>query len=446
MNTPLARRTLLAYSLTDLPVMLSLFPVLVFVPRFYSSELAIPVALVGTVMLVVRLMDVVTDPLMGWISDHSRTRFGRRKPWVALAAPILMVSIYQLFLPPPDAGWEHLLVWSALLSIGTTMMLIPYYAWGAELSTDYNERSRIAGARAMAGVIGSLLAQVVPALALFFFAIGGSESVLRIVGITMLILTPLCVIITLLGTPEPPSTRPSTLPMLPGLKLMARNQAFRLLVLSFSLGQIGLTITTPLYLFFVADWLHAEDRAIYMLTLFYLCNLLSIPGWVALARRVGKHRSYLTAFVLIAIAHPCYLLLGEGQFWEMIPITILSGAAAGGFSQSMPNAMKADVIDLDTLESGENRAALFFSAWSFAQKLMGSFGNAIAMYGLAFIGYNAALGSANDPDALFGLRAMFSSLPAVFFLAGAITVWRYPITEARHQEIRTALADRALRS
>lgn len=422
--------------------MMSLFPVMVFIPRYYSSDLAVPVAVVGTVMLVVRVMDVITDPLMGWISDHTRSRFGRRKPWVALSTPILMLSIYQLFLPPEGAGWIHLLIWSALLSIGTTMMLIPYYAWGAELSPDYNERSRISGARAMAGVVGQFIAQAVPAGALFFFAIGGSDAVLTIVGVTMLVLMPLCVMVTLAGAPEPRSTQTTRVPLLPGLKLMWRNGPFKLLVVSFMLGHVGLAITTPLYLFFVADWLGAEDKAIYMLTMFYLSNLASIPVWVWLSKRIGKHRAYITAFLMIACAHPCYLLLGEGQFWYMLPITVFTGIAAGGFSQSMPNAMKADVIDLDAVESGENRAAQYFSAWSFAQKAMGSVGNSIAMFGLALWGYNAALGSGNGESEMFGLRFLFSTFPTIFFIAGALVVWKYPITEARHAEIRAQLMEK----
>jgi Na+/melibiose symporter-like transporter len=103
--------------------------------------------------------------------------------------------------------------------------------------------------------------------------------------------------------------------------------------------------------------------------------------------------------------------------------------------------MKADVVDLDTLNSGENRAALFFSAWSFAQKATSSIGGAIALYGLALFGFVA--GGDNGPDELFGVRFLFSTFPSIFFLAGAAIVWKYPITEERHAEIRAELETRA---
>ncbi len=435
----LKKSTLFYYSLTDLPVAMSIFPVIVFVPRFYASDVGVPLAMVGVIMIVVRVFDVLTDPLMGYVSDHTTSRYGRRRPWILASTPIMMLAIFQLFLPPDDAGASHMLIWSMVLSIATTMMLIPYYAWGAELSTDYNERSRITGGRAMAGVMGSLTAQLVPAAALIFFGIGGSAAVLEIVGITMLIVMPVCVVLTLTRTPEAQVEVRSTVPVLQGLKIMWDNRPFKMLVVAFMIGSIGLNVTTPLYIFFIADVLGAEDQAIFMLTFFYLSSFVAVPFWVWFSRRVSKHRAYIASFVIIACAHPFYLLLGPGDFWFMLPITVATGFAAGGFSQSLPNSMKADVIDLDTLASGENRAALFFSSWSFAQKATSSVGAAIAMFGLALFGFDAAPGANNGPDELFGLRFLFSTFPSIFFLLGAAVIWKYPITELRHAEIRAQI-------
>jgi GPH family glycoside/pentoside/hexuronide:cation symporter len=438
----LSKATLFSYSLADLPVAMSMFPVIVFIPRFYSADLGVPLVWVGTILIIQRLFDVVTDPLMGIVSDRTRSRFGRRRPWVAASTPILMLAVYQLFMPPEGAGGWHLLVWGMVLSIGTTMILIPYYAWGAELSADYHERSRVTGARAMFHVVGSFSAQAVPAVGLLVFGLGGTDFVLTAVATTMLVLMPLCVMITVWRTPEPEVEIQSQVPIIAGLKLMVGNKPFLRLVMAFMIGSIGLNITTPLYAFFVADVLGSEDQTIYMLSFFYLTSLFAVPFWVWLAGRIGKHRAYICSFFLLAMAHPFYLLLGTGDFWRMLPITIATGFAAGGFSQALPNSMKADVIDLDELESGENRAGLFFAAWSFAQKATATVGAGIAMFGLSLFGYDAELGDANGPDELFGLRFLFSTFPSLFFLLGAAIVWKYPITEARHREIRAQIERR----
>ena len=438
----LKKSTLFYYSLADLPIAMSLFPVAVFIPRFWTSDMGVPLVTLASIGIAVRIFDVITDPLMGYISDHPRSRFGRRKPWIFLATPIMMLSVYMLFIPPEGAGTVHYAISSVGLSIAITMMLIPYYAWGAELSTDYNERSRITGGRAMAGIAGSLSAQLVPGAALLFFGIGGSNQVLMLVGTTMLVLMPICISFCLRKVPEPQTFQKSVVPVLAGLKLMWQNRPFKQLVLAFMIGSIGLSITTPLYLFFIADVLNAEDKAIYMLTFFFLSSFAAVPFWVWLSGRIGKHRAYLAAFFLLAFAHPLYLLLGEGDFWWMLPITILTGFAGGGFSSTLPNSMKADVIDLDTLNSGENRAALFFSSWSFAQKATGTIGGSLALFGLALFGFDPLPEAVNGADELFGLRFLFSTFPSLFFLGGAAIVWNYPITEEMQLDIRAQIEAR----
>lgn len=437
----LGKKTLFYYSLADLPVNMSLFPVLVFIPKFYSSDMGVALATGAAIILAVRILDVVTDPLFGFIADRVSTPWGRRRIWIALATPVMMVSIHQLFMPPDGAGAVHLAVWMTLLSVATTMIIIPYYAWAAELSPDYNERSVITGWRSMFGVVGNLVAQLTPALALLFFGIGGSEAVLEIVGITMLVIMPVCVFLTVTRVPESKDYVATGTPLREGLKLMVTNKPFLRLIISFMVSYMALAITMPLYLFFITFVLVAEEKAIYMLTFFYLANLSAVPFWVRLSSRIGKHRAYVGCFALIAFAHPFYLLLGEGDFWYMLPITLATGIAAGGFA-ALPNSMKADVIDLDTLRTGENRAALFFSTYSFTTKLSGSLGGSIALFGLALFGFDPAPGAVNDPEQLFGLSFLFAIFPSLFYLTACVIIWRYPITEARHRELRAELEAR----
>lgn len=437
----LKKKTLFYYGLTDLPVSMSLFPVLVFLPKFYTGDMAVPLALAGTIMLAVRISDVVTDPLFGYITDRFPTPWGRRRFWIALATPIMMMAIYQLFLPPEGAGGLHMGIWMFVLSIATTMMLIPYYAWAAELSPDYNERSTITGVRSMMGVVGSLSAQLAPAGALLFFGIGGSSAVLQIVGVTMLVIMPICVLLTVTKVPEPTEYISSRTPILKGLKVMAGNKPFLRLIIAFMVSSTALSITTPLYLFFLTYVLHAEEKAIYMLTFFYLANMSAVPFWVWLSTKIGKHRAYVGCFTLIGLAHPFYIFLGAGDFWYMLPITLVTGFAAGGFA-ALPNSMKADVIDLDTLETGENRAALFFSTYSFTAKLSGSLGGSIGIFGLALIGFNSAQPELNTLEHLWGLKFLFAMFPSIFYLTACAIIWNYPITEEKHQELRTELESR----
>ena len=210
--------------------------------------MGVPLVVIGTILFLVRWTDVITDPLVGYLSDHTRSRFGRRKVWIALATPLMMLSVFQLFLPDlgqvwmrpiygssllrPQMNWVHLALWSFMLSVAITMMLIPYYAWGSELSTDYHERSKVTGSRAVFNSLGSLSAQLIPAMALLIFGIGGSSVVLELVGLTMLVLMPICVTLTLTNVAEAPYQPRQQVSVLAGLKLMAANGPFKRLGVS----------------------------------------------------------------------------------------------------------------------------------------------------------------------------------------------------------------------
>ena len=321
----LKKSTLFFYSLAEMPINIALFPILVFIPKFYTGEMGVPLALAANIILAVRIFDVFTDPVVGYINDRTNTKWGRRRPWIAIATPLLMVSIYMLFIPPEGAGALHLFLWMFLLSIGTTMLIIPYYAWGAELSPDYNERSRITGWRSISGVVGSLSAQLIPTIALVFFGLGGSTNVLYIVGIASVIIMPICVFFTVLKVPESKDYIQSNISPIKGFKIMLENSPFKRLIMAFMFGGIAFSITIPLYLFFITYVLKAEEMAIFMLTFFYLTNIIAVPFWVWLSKQIGKHKAYMFSFAMIAFAHPFYLLLGEGDFWWMLPITITTG-------------------------------------------------------------------------------------------------------------------------
>lgn len=156
---PLATRTLVFYALPNLASSVATLPLALFVPSFYADDLGLPLAAVGAAIAASRILDVVTDPLVGQLSDRTRSRFGRRKPFIAAGAPLLLLAIWQLFVPGErgSVGVAHLAAWTALLFLGFTIVDLPYKAWGAELSTDYSERSRVAAWREGAGFVGQIL-------------------------------------------------------------------------------------------------------------------------------------------------------------------------------------------------------------------------------------------------------------------------------------------------
>ena len=358
---PLKRSTLFFYGLTEFPIHITLMPMTAFIPNFYASDLGISLAVVGTIVLVTRLFDVITDPLIGFLSDRTNTRWGRRRPWLVASLPLMMIGVYKLFLPDHGVGGAYLSMWMTVVWLGWTMLLIPYWAWAAELSPDYQERSIITGWRSAIGIAGSLAAQLLPIGALFIFGYGGTGEVLILIGIMMLIMLPLAIGLTVWKVPERRDYIATTIPFGRALRMMWRNGPFKRLVISFFLTWAGLAVTTSLYLFYVRHVVDEQKAGVAMLSAYYLCNLLGVGFWVWVSQHIGKHRAWAASLLLIAVAHPFYLLHGQGDFVWMLPVSIVSGIAGGAFV-ALPNSMKADVIDLDGLKSGADRAGSFFAA------------------------------------------------------------------------------------
>ncbi len=442
-SRPLSRSSLFYYGLSDLPIMLTIIPMAIWLSRFYTGDVGLGISAVANILFLARLFDVVTDPVMGYLSDRTRTRWGRRRPWMVASVPFMMLGIYHVFLPPEGAGIWYLFSWLLVLWLGWTMLLIPYYAWAAELSDDYDERTRITGWRAVMGSLGGIVAQLIPFVALVAFGFGGTANVMHLLGIAAMLLVPVCVGLTVWRVPETPArARSSTaarVALIPGLQIMWRNRPFRILVAGFILSSVALAIVMPLYIFYVEFIVRESPAKVpYLVIISSTAGFLGIPFWVWLSGHIGKHRAWVAGMLTLATFSLVYLFLGEGDFWFMMPFIFLMGFATGSF-QALPNSMKADVIDLDRTQTGENRTALFFSAWSLVMKLASSLGGWLALQSLALFGFDAANGAQNTPDALFGLRLTIGVLPAAIFVLASLIVWRYPISRAQQLELRETI-------
>ena len=160
----LTRGLVAAYAAPALPLAAMYFPVYVFLAEFYATAHGLPLGAIGAVFIAARLFDAVSDPVAGIASDRWSTRWGRRRPWLAVGAPLVMLSAWMLFVPAPGVGLTGFAFWLFLLTLGWTVMLTPYLAWGAELTGDYAERGRVSVWRETMGLVGTILAAVLYSL------------------------------------------------------------------------------------------------------------------------------------------------------------------------------------------------------------------------------------------------------------------------------------------
>lgn len=413
-----------------------------FIVPFYSRDLGLSLAAVGFIIMLARFSDVLTDPLVGQLSDRTRTAWGRRKPWIFVGAPLMILSVWMLFVPSGEVSNLYFGFWLVMLWLGWTFIGIPYYAWGAEITPHYHERTRIASIRTGIGLAGTLLAISIPLIGGWFFGYGRTMTeslhLIAIMATSVIVVA----MILLMRVPEGTPIESRRIGLVEGAKVMWNNGPFRRLMIGFTLAALGPAIGGPLYILFVIHVLKATVDINVVLLIFYSANMMGVALWNWVARRVGKRNAWLMGMTTAIIAQPGYWFLGPGDLYYMGIVFFILGIGIGSFS-ALPAAMKADVVDLDRLKSGEDRTGFFFSVWSLANKLVIALAAGFGPIVVSLFGFQAA--GENGPDQIMALRVVFIFLPIVFYVIAFAVIWNYPISEARHKRLIGLLQRRSER-
>lgn len=437
---PLKQSTLMLFGLPEYAVYLGSIPVLLYLPFVYSKDFGLELAEVGLILMLARVSDVITDPLIGYLSDRTEGRFGRRKPWLAAGALLMMISAFQLFNPmvlnsPPIDRW-HLLTWSVFLWLGWTMINIPYYAWGAELSDNYNERTRITAWRQAFGFLGNVSVLAVPVIAGELTGYGSlPREGLTIIGSMALVALPTLIAITLWRVPEREAYPRPKSPIFKHAKAMMNNGSFKLLFFGFMLMSLGTGWGGATFMLFATYVVEAEGQTQAILLGYFGANILSLPVWVAIAQRIGKKTTWIIGGALFVLVTPCFLLLGKGDLWMFFGFLALYGIAGGNFA-ALSMSMKADVIEIAARRSGENIAGSYIAVWSLGQKMVAALALGLALPILQLLGFDP--NGDNGPDQIRALSLVYVLPPWLFYATAVIVIWRYPITSTRLLKIRRA--------
>ncbi len=470
----LSRRAIYIHGSLAIPLAIYGYPLAIWLPPHYGASLG-SLALVGTLLMLARFTDVFTDPLMGEISDRGRTRLGRRKPYMLLGAPCLMISSWFLFVPPDGAGMLYLLFWLTAFFASATMIQIPFRAWGAELSADYHMRSQVTAVREFFVLGGLLLAAAVP-MVVEILADGGAVGqvfatmwrdmigafsgdimnrvpsdrsaltgpVLYWLAITIIVLVPILTLLVVTTVKEPPPAARERVPILEGFRHMWRNGPMRRVLLIAFFVIAGESLRNAVSLFFIRDIIGIPTiGAAYFL--YFVAGIAAIPFWLWLGRTVGKHRAFLGTLGFVSFVSAANLFLGHGDYFAFFCLFLLKGFAFGGL-QFLPLAMLADVVDVDSARSGGRRAGAYFAVIGLSEKLAAAIFTGLALNIVGLLGYEAMGGTQASADqGVLALRLVYCLGPIVLYGLAAPLIWSYPLTPQRHARLRARLERRASR-
>ena len=408
MRDALRRSQLAAYGVLGLPLAFVALPIYVHVPQLYSTAFGMSLATVGAVLLIARIFDAVIDPVIGALAD----RFAHRKLSILLAVPALICGLWGLLRPLPEApGVAWLVSMLVLVYLGYSLATVNHHAWGAELSTDVGERTRITASREGFALIGVVLASVLPGLISSVPKEGLAQLPVVFAG-----LLSLAVLLAVRFTPSPTRAIAHAVDEPSGWAAPLRQARFRALLGVFAVSGIAAAIPASLVLFFVDDVLQASSHAGVFLALYFLGAALGLPVWVALARRVGRLQAWGWAMLLAVLAFVWAATLGAGQLWAFGVICVLSGSALGA-DLALPPSVLADVI------AGDARAGAgaCFGWWNFTAKLNLALAAGLSLPALEWLG---CVPGSREVGGLLALSLMYAVLPAVLKLGAAYCLWR----------------------
>jgi Na+/melibiose symporter-like transporter len=398
-------------------------PIYVHVPKFYADSLGMPIALIGIILLAVRILDAVQDPLLGYWSDRGFAANGGRLFFIAAASPLLALGMVALFHPE----WRGSLapgVWLAaalvLVYLGYSVASISYQALGAEVSADYVERTRVTATREALSLLGVVLAAAAPDLLARAY---GEREGLPIFSLLFVPLLGLCVWLVLRHAPRAPrAVAPRGGGVFAGMVEPLANPRFRALLVVFILNGIAASIPATLVLFYVDDVLRRPDLQGAFLALYFVCGAIGMPLWVRLAAWIGKKRAWLVGMVVSVVGFFWAFALGPGDAAAFAAVCALSGFALGA-DLALPPSILADVIDHDRRGAGTRAQGAYFGLWNLVTKLNLALAAGIALPALALLGYEPAV----ESRSVLALGIMYALVPSALKLGAAATLWFAPI-------------------
>ncbi len=438
--TPLTWRRKLAYGLPAFALAVVGIPVYVHIPKFYTDQVGVPIATVGAVLFAVRIFDALTDPLLGVVSDRTRTRWGRRRPYILFGSLFLAAAILLLFIPPdlPPAGAT---LWFAAtlfaLFLGWTVVTVPYEALGPELTADYTERTSLFAVRDGLLIAGTLMAAAAPAIV---EAIPGVEGERQKFFWIAAIYAPLLVSLSLwcvyrIREPEPGHRRDGS-SAARDLGAVLRNRPFLILLAAYTISALGSNLPATLILFYVQYVLETTGAEVFLL-LYFASGILMLPAWIRLAGRFGKKKAWLGAMAVNTGAFGGVYFLGAGDALWYGVLVVVSGTGFGA-TLALPSAIQADVIDYDEYLTGRRQEGWYIGIWSVVKKLTAAFGVGAGLTLLGAVGYTP--GPVQPPEVVETLKLLYALVPSLCSAVAFLVALAFPVSRQTHERILECIA------
>jgi GPH family glycoside/pentoside/hexuronide:cation symporter len=441
-------RTKLAFGAGDLaPAIATLIPSF-FQFFFLTSVAGLDPLMAGSVRAILTVWDAVNDPVIGWLSDRTRSKLGRRRPWMLYGAvPFGVIYFLQWVVPPfDDTGkFIYYLIVGLLFNIAFTAVNVPYTALTAELTSDYDERTSLNAFRFAFSIGGSLVAGVLHPLIVGLYADPATGYL-----VSGLVWGGLCILPffwCVAGTREKHTADDVAQgSVVQQFRTALANRPYLFVIGIYLFSWLAVQFTSSILVPYMTFYLQRSDLIPVMLLAVQGSAMVFLFVWNAVSRRIGKKAVYMVGMVFWIAVQAALFFVQPGQATLAIVLAVLAGVGVAT-AYIIPWSMMPDVIEYDELETGQRREGVFYGLMVLLQKFglaVGQFMIGLVLQNAGFISTEGAgAASVQQPEpALFALRLLIGPVPTLMLLCGMALTAFYPITRAKHAEILARLEER----
>ena len=427
---------LMAYGGLAIPLAALGLPLVVYLPPFYAGPVGLGVGTVGIIFMIARFWDIFTDPIMGMIVDRYPSRWGKRKHWIAIGVPVLLIASWYIFFPGDNQPPIYLGFWLFILYLAFTFVGLTQQAWGVDISKSYNDRSKVYGWREMGSIFGMMSVLALPAIlessgANFTEMVGG-------MGYFFIFALPITALFGLLIIPDDKKSEGTSFPKILDIPLLLKDNRplQRTLGIEFLCSSAS-SISGATYIYLARYVFDMGDISSRILFLYFLAGLLIMPLWMKLSYLIGKSKTLLVSTLLCSFTLSAYIFIDTIDALPiLIVLTILYGIGYGA-PFTLTRALMADIVDADELRSKNKRPGLFYSILTTFSKI----GAAIAVGAVySYLDWSGFKPGEVASDEVKGIILfVFAVLPMVLYFCASLLCIGYELTSEKHEKIQKEL-------
>jgi GPH family glycoside/pentoside/hexuronide:cation symporter len=412
---------------------------------FLTDVVGINVKIAGLAIFIGRTWDYINDPLFGYISDRTRTRWGRRRPFLLFGAIPFAIFFTLMWWKPPIQGDLALVVYYTVVYIfydaSATMIYMPYFALTPELTSDYDERTSLTSLRALFSLFGSLVAFTIPLLIVSTFSPENADSVL-IMGLVFGFASAIPLWLVFFGSRERPEFMNQKQPSLgESIRASIDNPPFLFSAAIYLFTWVSIDILQASILYFIIHVVNQENHNELIMASIFVIAMFALPLWTWVSRRLNKRIAYIIGVAfLAAVLLVLVTLTPTTPIYIILILCILAGIGVSA-AHVMPWSIIPDAIEYDELKTGERHEGMFYSFISLSQKIASSFAIFMVSQVLGSTGY--IQNSTQQPaSAVLGIRIVIGPIPAFMLCIGILFAILYPLGRERYTQIALELEER----